>query len=671
MAKISDMTEMSIVVSKAHPTVRYIPPTRGIIRFTLVNSFVKKPFAKVLSIFNLEHLLAVCKPNSEYVAKKLMHGIANVQVRKSEAKLLFNIMNADLHDRAKTLSIILPHMADSTETRGLVLTYLSNDDVETLRLKTFLGNSLKPILGMPNGYYSLDLEKNLDRITFSKLLIISIAKKTERISLSEGKGIFGDISQMGDWSCFRNQFIDGERCSINYKHFIPMPRKGKLSFDFYATSRASSLCPSISDQRCVNLLHNFGFVNKVKKHDTIKQLVLLKEENIQSMKGNGEFIPYCNEKRAKAFGICVDKFYDKLPDREKELKRAMKREEKRVDYLSMSLSTPASVVQPNNFIHKTKISIESDSDESTDSEAAAMHDLSNYCDEPSLTLPEEALPTKKETFLRKRETLTAPNFSRRTSNLIKKADAQTKNENVAENQRFPLTIRSDSNFRERSSRIRLSSAERYVLDIGRKFRDINYTTYVPDHVKSSSIVTALENILSRVWIKARQLAVIIDNFKVGVCLKTAHFGSYRVELVVSLFSRVVDIYNFDVVLKVLSPYETAAVYCRIGFLSMFNPLKPEGAHWLNLSRHEEREIFKIFAALFTVEGSDTWVEKSLRWEITDDDIPGWSLLPTWMSEEDLPHRGNVFIQFKTTVADVPFRKSLLDMVSVHVRVDHR
>lgn len=47
------------------------------------------------------------------------------------------------------------------------------------------------------------------------------------------------------------------------------------------------------------------------------------------------------------------------------------------------------------------------------------------------------------------------------------------------------------------------------------------------------------------------------------------FGSYRVETVVNLFNRIVDLHNFEVVLAVLTPYEVACVQCRIGACYMY------------------------------------------------------------------------------------------------------
>ena len=37
-------------------------------------------------------------------------------------------------------------------------------------------------------------------------------------------------------------------------------------------------------------------------------------------------------------------------------------------------------------------------------------------------------------------------------------------------------------------------------------------------------------------------------------------------------------------MKILAPSEVAAVYCRLGWLNIYNPCKPEGAWELDMSR---------------------------------------------------------------------------------------
>ena len=66
----------------------------------------------------------------------------------------------------------------------------------------------------------------------------------------------------------------------------------------------------------------------------------------------------------------------------------------------------------------------------------------------------------------------------------------------------------------------------------------------------------------------------------GISKTSEYFGTYRVELglfnivnvyifmmsVTRLFGCVFDIHNFEIVLRVLSPFEAACVICRIGIV---------------------------------------------------------------------------------------------------------
>ena len=47
-----------------------------------------------------------------------------------------------------------------------------------------------------------------------------------------GTGLTGDVSQLGDWSSFRNVVIDGKFGIVTTEMYNPMPRKGLMHFDF-------------------------------------------------------------------------------------------------------------------------------------------------------------------------------------------------------------------------------------------------------------------------------------------------------------------------------------------------------------------------------------------------------------------------------------------------------
>ena len=114
------------------------------------------------------------------------------------------------------------------------------------------------------------------------------------------------------------------------------------------------------------------------------------------------------------------------------------------------------------------------------------------------------------------------------------------------------------------------------------------------------VMEYVETFMSTRWIKSAHLALLVACFKDGTVMRT-DFGSYRVELIVLLYTRLIDIHNFEFVLMNLTATEHAAVIARIGLLNLFNPWKPEGAFQLDLSRWEERQIAKMLAHLSIIE----------------------------------------------------------------------
>jgi hypothetical protein len=107
--------------------------------------------------------------------------------------------------------------------------------------------------------------------------------------------------------------------------------------------------------------------------------------------------------------------------------------------------------------------------------------------------------------------------------------------------------------------------------------------------KAVRTVELLVNAFEYHYIYARHLellCMIFEEFGTVPC--SEYFGSYRVELVISLFACVVDVHNFEIVMRRLTPYEAACVICRLGWLHIYNPMKPEGTccaiHCMGYSR---------------------------------------------------------------------------------------
>lgn len=68
--------------------------------------------------------------------------------------------------------------------------------------------------------------------------------------------------------------------------------------------------------------------------------------------------------------------------------------------------------------------------------------------------------------------------------------------------------------------------------------------------KARRVVEVLEDTFARSWIYARHLALLCDCFvQFGYYKPTKYFGTYRIELIVALFDRILDIHNFEFVVK--------------------------------------------------------------------------------------------------------------------------
>ena len=125
-----------------------------------------------------------------------------------------------------------------------------------------------------------------------------------------------------------------------------------------------------------------------------------------------------------------------------------------------------------------------------------------------------------------------------------------------------------------------------------KFKQLLLSSASPQS-KASKAVELIVELLRPSHISCRQMAMLLRFFPEKNLHRT-NFGSYRVELVVSLFPRLVDIHNFECIIYELTSQEIGCIFCRLGWLNIFNPCKPDGAYELDLSQREQRMVAKIF-----------------------------------------------------------------------------
>jgi hypothetical protein len=271
-----------------------------------------------------------------------------------------------------------------------------------------MGLSLKPIVGMPDGYYSLDLSLEKNRVCFSSLLEQSEYMKVFRInesfeskvlpplscrrhsSFTSLQGETGDVSQRGDWSSFRNSFYNNQRIFISPELFTSVPKTGLLTFDFSGSDPPPTQCITISDVRLTNVLFNVSLANKQQKIHALNGLQLLSTETFQCILGDGCQTPAVESKsKAKRIRVGIQKFYLKLFQREKQMKRSLKHEELKIGLKKGSMTSFAETDPPSR-----KKRGGSDSSSSSSSESESSDESSEGSDDDSLGSNEGKGPLK-------------------------------------------------------------------------------------------------------------------------------------------------------------------------------------------------------------------------------------------------------------------------------------
>jgi hypothetical protein len=148
------------------------------------------------------------------------------------------------------------------------------------------------------------------------------------------------------------------------------------------------------------------------------------------------------------------------------------------------------------------------------------------------------------------------------------------------------------------------------------------------------------------------------------------FGSLRVELLVLLFPLLLDPINIEVAMQSLSPPEAAQVLFRLGWLSVWTPLKAEGFFHLDLSRREERQVMRALCALGYVETGQNWQLQSFLPDATNlfaERPPQWDIPLSWFNEATFPSKGLVALRYYSgggvSTEEQPFKTAVSTRVA--------
>lgn len=262
----------------------------------------------------------------------LIHSqLSNSRVHFTEGFEAYRHIYGNSGNIATSLAKIIPTMASNVEAKQLVMAATYGRKKIILQMKKQLGFLLKPILGAINGWYCLNLSRDVDRMTMNRLLQASHVfnqSKAQRSSFMAGYNVVGDISQSGNWSCFRNVYLNDEKRDINSETFTPIPMKGIIHFDFSGSLRPDGVPLILSDDRVVNVLRHLNLIiTDDDADDALNKLKSWKYALIEGEKDAGFSQFNCDIDKAKAVGNYMDEFYDNLHNRLKAYEEAYKKEE--------------------------------------------------------------------------------------------------------------------------------------------------------------------------------------------------------------------------------------------------------------------------------------------------------------------------------------------------------
>ena len=236
----------------------YVPGDEGTVNFQLELTRTIPDFLETISSDNLSSLVKASKLVADS-SSLIEYSLKSIYLKYKEAYYLYREMMKESGDKYRVLQRILPRVINTTDAHLLLTTALTPPSVRA-QIKAFssLGSFYHVSIGLPNGYYILDLVDEQDRACLDRLFNISTANKVKRQALD-----LGDTSQQGDFKSFRNIFFEGQPLSIDDAWLDAMPAQGTLEFDFVCLSVCPALedVSTVSNARFLQLLLDLGFVH--------------------------------------------------------------------------------------------------------------------------------------------------------------------------------------------------------------------------------------------------------------------------------------------------------------------------------------------------------------------------------------------------------------------------
>lgn len=128
----------------------------------------------------------------------------------------------------------------------------------------------------------------------------------------------------------------------------------------------------------------------------------------------------------------------------------------------------------------------------------------------------------------------------------------------------------------------------------------------------------------------------------------------QVEAFVTLFCRIVDEENMNIIFKTFSTEQKMLLHQRLGYINLFNPYHPEGRYKLDLTKYDHHFVAKLIICLTMSEhrgGTPCLHEERLNGL-------GWALAESWIHE--VPKHGTWEFTYKCAKPNMQHRRRIAE-----------
>ena len=158
----------------------------------------------------------------------------------------------------------------------------------------------------------------------------------------------------------------------------------------------------------------------------------------------------------------------------------------------------------------------------------------------------------------------------------------------------------------------------------------------------------LRTMISSHWITCAQACRIVREFP----LYGYDAQPHRESAIVSVFSRLVDPENIEILLDTVPQTSHSGIYHRLGWLNVINVWDVDKLFSIDLSYDDARLVAIMLSKFAAVEPGDNFLSPRFRRSMMDLFIPGWDLPASWTIDPDkakawdgVPRKGEVIVEY--------------------------